>query len=138
MIHNYIKLLLNLITPVVPGIHGISMIPGLKFTWVIISSDHEVSLNIRYSGNGTTPPITLTVTALASLKATHMFLTEIEKHLEADHNAQPEIANLIIKMVQELQQIITKNNELKRELNDLREMLKASVKGSNLESSDST
>ena len=114
MIHNYIKLLLHLITPVVPGIHGISMIPGLKFTWVIISSDHEVSLNIRYSGNGTTPPITLTVTALASLKATHMFLTEIEKHLEADHNAQPEIANLIIKMVQELQQIITKNNELKK------------------------
>ena len=63
---------------------------------------------------------------------------EIEKHLEADHNAQPEIANLIIKMVQELQQMITKNNELKRELNDLREMLKASVKGSNLETSGST
>ena len=39
---------------------------------------------------------------------------EIEKHLEADHNAQPEIANLIIKMVQELQQMITKNNELKK------------------------
>ena len=53
---------------------------------------------------------------------------EIEKHLEADHNAQPEIANLIIKMLQELQKMITANNELKRELNDLREMLKASVK----------
>ena len=62
---------------------------------------------------------------------------EIEKHLEADHNAQPEIANLIIKMLQELQKMIATNNELKRELNDLREMLKASVKGSNLETSDS-
>ena len=28
---------------------------------------------------------------------------EIQKHLESDHNAQPEIANLIIKMIQELQ-----------------------------------
>jgi hypothetical protein len=50
----------------VPGIHGISMIPGLKFTWVIISNAHEVSLNIRYTGNGTTPPVTLTVTALTN------------------------------------------------------------------------
>ena len=62
---------------------------------------------------------------------------EIEKHLEADHNAQPEIANLIIKMIQELQKMITTNNELKRELNDLKVMLKTSVKGSNLETSES-
>jgi uncharacterized protein YaaN involved in tellurite resistance len=62
---------------------------------------------------------------------------EIEKHLEAYHNAQPEIANLIIKMLQELQKMITTNNELKRELNDLKQMLKASVKGSNLETSGS-
>jgi hypothetical protein len=60
----------------VPGIHGISMIPGLKFTWVIILSDHEVSLNIRYSGNGTTPPVTLTVTALANPKATDMIFNQ--------------------------------------------------------------
>ena len=63
---------------------------------------------------------------------------EIENHLEADHNAQPAIANLIIKMLQELQQMITTNIELKRELNDLKQMLKGSVKGSNLETSDST
>ena len=63
---------------------------------------------------------------------------EIEKHLEADHNAQPEIANLIIKMLQELQKMITTNNELKRELNDIKQMLKARVKGNNLETSDST
>ena len=46
---------------------------------------------------------------------------EIEKHLEADHNAQPAIANLIMKMLQELQQMFTKNNEPKRELNELRQ-----------------
>jgi hypothetical protein len=63
---------------------------------------------------------------------------EIEKHLEADHNAQPAIANLIIKMLQELQQMITTNIEVKRELNDLKQMLKARVKGSNLETSGST
>ena len=33
--------------------------------------------------------------------------------------------------------MITRNNELKRELNELREMLKASVKASNLETSGS-
>ena len=49
---------------------------------------------------------------------------EIEKHLEADHNAQPEIANLIIKMLQELQKMIATNNELKRELNDLEKCLR--------------
>jgi Mg2+ and Co2+ transporter CorA len=53
---------------------------------------------------------------------------EIEKHLEADHNAQPEIANLIIKMLQELQKMITTNNELKRELNNLKQMLKGKSK----------
>ena len=63
---------------------------------------------------------------------------EIEKHLEADHNAQPEICKLIIKMLQELQQTITINNELKRELDDLRDMLKAGSERSNLETSDST
>jgi hypothetical protein len=34
--------------------------------------------------------------------------------------------------------MITTNNELKRELNDLRQMLKASVKGNNIGTSDST
>ncbi len=52
----------------VPGMHAISTIPGVKFVWVIISNDH-ISLNIRYSGNGTTPPVTLTATALANPKS---------------------------------------------------------------------
>jgi hypothetical protein len=60
----------------VPGMHGISTVPEVKFTWVIISSDHDISLNIRYSGNGTTPPVTLTATAFANPKATDGFLNQ--------------------------------------------------------------
>lgn len=47
----------------VPGLHGMSVIPGVKFTWVIISADQEISLNLRYSGNGTTPPVSIVATA---------------------------------------------------------------------------
>ena len=32
----------------VPGIHGMSIVQGVKFTWVIISSDNEISVNLRY------------------------------------------------------------------------------------------
>jgi hypothetical protein len=34
---------------------------------------------------------------------------EIEKHIESGHNAQPTIANLTIKMLQELQKMIPPN-----------------------------
>ena len=37
----------------VPGIHGMSIVQGVKFTWVIISSDNEISVNLRYLGNST-------------------------------------------------------------------------------------
>jgi len=49
----------------VPGIHGISIVPEVKFTWVIVSSDNEISLNLRYNGNNTTPPIAIAVTSLS-------------------------------------------------------------------------
>ena len=49
---------------------------GVKFVWVIISNDHELSLNIRYGGNGTTPPVALTATAFANPKAA-MLLNQI-------------------------------------------------------------
>lgn len=51
----------------VPGIHGISIVQGVKFTWVIISSDREISANLRYVGNGSAPPILVTATALINL-----------------------------------------------------------------------
>lgn len=49
----------------VPGIHGMSIIPDVKFTWVIVSSDNEISTNLRYTGNNTAPPIAITVTSLS-------------------------------------------------------------------------
>jgi hypothetical protein len=48
----------------VPGIHGMSIVEGVKFTWVIISSDKEMSVNLRHLGNATTPPVTIVATAL--------------------------------------------------------------------------
>ena len=40
------------------------MVDGVFFTWVIISSDNELSINLRYIGDGTTPPVSLAATAL--------------------------------------------------------------------------
>lgn len=54
----------------VPGIHGMSIVQGVKFTWVIISSDKEISVNLRHmgnsTGNSTTPAVTLVATALTN------------------------------------------------------------------------
>jgi hypothetical protein len=47
----------------IPGMHGISIVPGLKFTWIIVSSDNEISMNLRYNGTQT-PPVSIIVTAL--------------------------------------------------------------------------
>jgi hypothetical protein len=55
----------------VPGIHGMSIVEGVKFTWVIISSDKEISVNLRHLGNTTTPPITIVATALTSPSQTN-------------------------------------------------------------------
>ncbi|MGB7676462.1 MAG: hypothetical protein WBL54_08065 [Nitrososphaeraceae archaeon] len=46
-----------------------SIVQGVKFTWVIISSDNEISVNLRYinsTGNSTTPAVTLVATALTN------------------------------------------------------------------------
>src|SRR5438093_13095892 len=51
----------------VPGIHGMSIVQDVKFTWVIISSDKELSVNLRYLGNGSSPPVLITATALTKL-----------------------------------------------------------------------
>ncbi len=48
----------------VPGMHGMSIVPGVRFTWVIVSSDTEISINVRYDAADTTPPITIVATAL--------------------------------------------------------------------------
>ena len=55
----------NAVPSAVQGIHGDSMVQGVFFTWVIITSDNEVSVNLRYAvGDGTTPPVSVTATAL--------------------------------------------------------------------------
>jgi hypothetical protein len=55
----------------VPGIHGMSIVEGVKFTWVIVSSDKEISVNLRYLGNTTVPPITIVATALTGPSQTN-------------------------------------------------------------------
>ncbi|HEX9319290.1 MAG TPA: hypothetical protein VF884_10170 [Nitrososphaeraceae archaeon] len=49
---------------IVPGLHAMSLVNGVRLTWLIISSDNELSVNLRYIGNSTTPPVSLFATAL--------------------------------------------------------------------------
>jgi len=49
---------------IVPGLHAMSLVNGVRLTWLIISSDNELSVNLRYVGNSTTPPVSLFATAL--------------------------------------------------------------------------
>jgi hypothetical protein len=50
----------------IPGMHVMSLVDGVKSTWLIISSDNELSVNIRYDGSGnlTAPTVSLLATAL--------------------------------------------------------------------------
>ena len=50
----------------IPGMHVMSLVNGVKSTWLIISSDNELSVNIRYDGTGnlTAPAVSLLATAL--------------------------------------------------------------------------
>ncbi len=56
----------------VPGMHVMSLVNGVKPTWLIISSDNELSVNIRYNGiqNMTTPNVSLIATALKTASGT--------------------------------------------------------------------
>lgn len=50
----------------IPGMHVMSLVHDVKPTWLIISSDTELSVNIRYIGieNLTAPSVSLLATAL--------------------------------------------------------------------------
>ena len=50
----------------IPGMHVMSLVNGVKSTWLIISSDNELSVNMRYDGTGnlTAPAVSLIATAL--------------------------------------------------------------------------
>jgi hypothetical protein len=50
---------------VIPGMHVMSLMNDVKPTWLIISSDNELSVNLRYTGsNVTAPAVSLLATAL--------------------------------------------------------------------------
>jgi hypothetical protein len=51
--------------PVFQEIRSTSLVKGVWFTWVIISSDDELSINLRYVGNGPPPPLSVAAFALA-------------------------------------------------------------------------
>ena len=50
----------------IPGMHVMSLVHDVKPTWLIISSDTELSANIRYNGIGnlTAPSVSLLATAI--------------------------------------------------------------------------
>jgi len=52
------------VQPAFQEITGSSMVDGVFFTWVIISSDNELSVNLRYQGDGSTPPVSVATTAI--------------------------------------------------------------------------
>lgn len=56
----------------IPGIHVMSLVSGVKSTWLIISSENELSVNIRYDGTGnlTAPTVSLLATALKTTSST--------------------------------------------------------------------
>ena len=72
----------------VPGIHGMSIVEGVKFTWVIVSSDKEISVNLRYLGNTTAPPITIVASALTGPSQTNNTQTQSGTEVGADVGAQ--------------------------------------------------
>jgi hypothetical protein len=50
---------------IIPGMHVMSLMNDVKPTWLIISSDNELSVNLRYTGtNATSPALSLLATAL--------------------------------------------------------------------------
>lgn len=72
----------------VPGIHGMSIVEGVKFTWVIVSSDKEISANLRYLGNTTAPPITIVATALTGPSQTNNTQSQLSTELGTSVGAQ--------------------------------------------------
>jgi hypothetical protein len=53
---------------IIPGMHVMSLMNDVKPTWLIISSDNELSINVRYTGtNVTSPAVSLLATALKTV-----------------------------------------------------------------------
>lgn len=53
---------------IIPGMHVMSLMNDVKPTWLIISSDNELSVNLRYTGsNATSPAVSLLATGLETV-----------------------------------------------------------------------
>ena len=50
----------------VPGIHGISIGQGVRFSSMNVTGEKEISFNVKYLGSGATPPILIVATALTN------------------------------------------------------------------------
>lgn len=63
---NSVASAVNLNPAVKAEITGTTTVRDVMFTWVIISSDNEVSINVRYVGNGTSPAMTFLAKGLSN------------------------------------------------------------------------
>ena len=50
----------------VPGIHGMSIIQGVRFTSVNVTGEKEISFNLKFLGSGPPPPVLIVATALTN------------------------------------------------------------------------
>ena len=69
----------------IPGMHVMSLVSGVKSTWLIISSDNELSVNIRYDGTGniTAPTVSLIATAIKTASSAPQMLARCLNDLQA-------------------------------------------------------
>jgi hypothetical protein len=64
-------LLMNYFCPVtaqslVPGIHGMSIVQGVRFSSVNVTGEKEISFNLKFLGSGRPPSVLIIATALTN------------------------------------------------------------------------
>jgi hypothetical protein len=50
----------------VPGIHGMSIVQGVRFNSMNVTGEKEIMFNIKYLWSGSSPPVLIVATALTS------------------------------------------------------------------------
>ena len=74
----------------IPGIHVMSLVNDVKSTWLIISSDNELSVNIRYDGTGnlTAPAVSLLATAIKTTSGVPQMPRPVSERLTGSNITQ--------------------------------------------------
>lgn len=74
----------------IPGMHVMSLVSGVKSTWLIISSDNELSVNIRYDGTGniTAPTVSLLATAIKTTSSAPQVPRPVSERLTGSNITQ--------------------------------------------------